>query len=349
MVAMKQAWAALEARDRAADGLFVYSVRTTGVYCRPSCGARRARPENMAFHATCAEAERAGFRPCLRCHPERAREDAASVASACRALESAERRPQLAQLARTAGLSPFHFHRLFKATTGVTPGQYAAGRRGERVRAALAGSRSVTDALYEAGYQSSGRFYAEAQGALGMAPARYRAGGAKLAIEFAVAECSLGWALVAATTRGLCAVTLGDDAAALIADLTRRFPRAVVRPAPPGFARKVARVIRLIATPARGIELPLDIQGSAFQVRVWQALQRIPAGETRSYTELARMAGAPRAARAVASACGANPLAVVIPCHRARRASGELAGYRWGIERKKELLRRESGGRGLKK
>ncbi|HXR96808.1 MAG TPA: bifunctional DNA-binding transcriptional regulator/O6-methylguanine-DNA methyltransferase Ada [Terriglobales bacterium] len=349
MEAMTRAWAALEARDRAADGQFVYSVRTTGVYCRPSCGARRALPENVAFHATCAEAERAGFRPCLRCHPERAREDAASVAAACRALESTERRPKLSQLARAAGLSPFHFHRLFKATTGVTPGQYAAGRRGERVRAALAGSRSVTDALYDAGYQSSGRFYAAAQATLGMAPARYRAGGAQLAIEFAIAECSLGRALVAATPRGLCAVMLGDDPRALVADLKRRFPRAAVRPAPPAFGRKVAQVVRLIATPGRGMELPLDIQGSAFQVRVWQALRQIPAGETRSYSELARTIGAPGAVRAVASACGANPLAVVIPCHRARRASGELAGYRWGIERKKELLRRESGARGPKK
>jgi AraC family transcriptional regulator of adaptative response/methylated-DNA-[protein]-cysteine methyltransferase len=339
-------WAALRARDARADGSFFYSVSTTGVYCRPSCAARPARPEHVAFHATAAAAERAGFRPCKRCKPEQpplAERQAARVAELCRLIERSEEPPSLEQLARHAGLSAFHTHRLFKAVTGVTPRAYAAAQRAARVKAELAKSGSVTQAIYGAGFSGSGRFYAQSNQLLGMTPTHLRAGGEGLAIRFAIGECSLGSILVAATERGVCAILLGDDPEQLAHDLERRFPRAQLIGADAGFERLVAEVVGLVEQPRVGRELPLDVRGTAFQRRVWQALREIPAGQTTSYTQLAEAIGAPKAVRAVAQACGKNPLAVAIPCHRVVRTDGALSGYRWGVERKRALLAREAG------
>lgn len=339
-------WAALRARDPAADGVFVYSVRTTGVYCRPSCAARPARPENVAFHATTADAERAGFRPCKRCKPDqppRAARQAEQVAALCRIIERAERVPTLDELARRAGLSAFHTHRLFKSVTGVTPRAYAAAHRARRVRGELAARATVTEAIYGAGYGSSARFYEASNELLGMTPTAYRAGGKGLAIRYALGTCSLGSVLVAATERGVCAILLGDDRPALVRDLAARFPRAQLVDCDAAFAELVAQVVALVEQPGLGAELPLDIRGTAFQQRVWTALRRIPAGQTASYADVARRIGAPRAVRAVAQACAANPLAVAIPCHRVVRQGGDLSGYRWGVERKRTLLAREAG------
>ncbi len=339
-------WAAVAARDAAADGRFFYSVRTTGVYCRPSCAARTPKPENVAFHATAADAERAGFRPCKRCRPGElplAARQAARVAELCRYIESAERAPTLGELARRARMSPFHLHRLFKAATGLTPKAYAAAHRAQRVRHALGRADSVTAALYDAGYGSNGRFYAESDRVLGMTPARYRAGGKDAVIRFAVGQCSLGAILVAASERGVCAIQLGDDPAGLVRELEARFPRAQLTGGDGAFERVVAQVVGLVEAPGTGADLPLDVRGTAFQQRVWQALRRIPAGSTATYTEIARRIGAPDSVRAVAHACASNRIAIAIPCHRVVRTDGGLAGYRWGIERKRALLEREAG------
>jgi AraC family transcriptional regulator of adaptative response/methylated-DNA-[protein]-cysteine methyltransferase len=339
-------WPAVIGRDAASDGAFYYSVRTTGVYCRPSCAARPPRPENVAFHPTRADAERAGFRPCKRCKPDqppRAERQAAQVAVLCRLLETAETVPTLDELAAHIGQSSFHTHRMFKAVTGVTPRAYAAAHRAERVRAELRTAPSVTDAIYGAGYGSSGRFYETSTARLGMTPGRFRAGGAGVAIGFATGTCSLGTVLVAASDRGVCAILLGDDGDQLAADLARRFPRARLAPGGDGFAALVAQVVAHVEAPGIGAGLPLDIQGTAFQQRVWAALSAIPAGATRSYREVAAAIGAPSAVRAVAAACAANPIAVVIPCHRVVRGDGDLSGYRWGIDRKRALLDREAG------
>ena len=343
-------WREVVARDARADGRFVYSVRTTGVYCRPSCGSRRARPENVRFHASAADAERAGFRPCLRCQPSQpplAQRQAALVTAACRRIEHAESAPRLAELACDAGLSPFHFHRVFKAVTGLTPRAYAAAHRGRRLRERLAdrdaaATGSVTDAIYDAGFNSSARAYEATDAVLGMTPATYRAGGTAMRIRFAVGECSLGSILVAQSDRGLCAILLGDDPDALLRDLQDRFPKATLLAGDAAFERVVATVVGTVEAPRLGLDLPLDVRGTAFQQRVWQALRTIPPGATASYAEIARRIGAPSAVRAVAGACAANPLAVAIPCHRVVRTDGGLSGYRWGIERKRTLLERET-------
>ncbi|GJE61316.1 bifunctional DNA-binding transcriptional regulator/O6-methylguanine-DNA methyltransferase Ada [Methylobacterium trifolii] len=336
--------AAVAARDARADGRFVYAVRTTGVYCRPSCPSRAALPENVSFHDTCAAAEAAGFRPCRRCRPDEpalAHRHAASVARACRLIEGAETVPALDALAREAGLSPFHFHRVFKAVTGVTPKAYAGAHRAGRVAMGLRQAASVTEALYEAGYNTASRFYASAPERLGMSPSAYRRGGPGQAIRFAVGQCSLGAILVAATDRGVCAILLGDDPEPLVRDLQDCFPKADLIGDDPGFAALVAQVVGLVEAPGRGLDLPLDIGGTAFQQRVWEALRRIPPGTTATYAEVARAIGEPAAVRAVARACGANALAVAIPCHRVVRADGALSGYRWGVARKRDLLARE--------
>ncbi|MBD8532882.1 MULTISPECIES: bifunctional DNA-binding transcriptional regulator/O6-methylguanine-DNA methyltransferase Ada [unclassified Massilia] len=337
-------WAAVQARDPGADGVFYYSVRTTGVYCRPSCGARPALRANVAFHASCADAEAAGFRPCLRCKPDQpplAERQAQAVAAACRLLDAADDAPDLDAVAHAVGMSRFHFQRVFKAHAGVTPKAYAAARRAARVRAALGQENTVTDALYAAGFNSSSRFYAGSEAMLGMAPASFRKGGAGEEIRFAVGACSLGAILVAATSRGICAVLLGDDPDLLLRDLQDRFPKARLIGADAGFEQQVAQVVGLVEAPRIGLDLPLDVRGTAFQQRVWTALRTIPAGETVSYTELAQRIGAPAAVRAVAGACAANPVAVAIPCHRVVRTDGGLSGYRWGIERKAALIARE--------
>lgn len=338
-------WAAVVARDRRADGTFYYSVATTGVYCRPSCGSRRANPKNVRFHRTAADAERAGFRPCRRCRPDGpslAERQAAKIADICRLIESAEKTPSLSTLAQRAGLSAYHFHRLFKAVAGVTPRAYAAAHRAERVRRELGNPRkSVTAAIYDAGFNSGGRFYEAAAGVLGMTPTDYRSGGAATEIKFAVGDCSLGSVLVAQSAKGVCAILLGDDPDALVRDLQDRFPRATLVGGDRAFEQTVAKVIGLIEMPARRLDLPLDVRGTAFQQQVWQALRAIPPGTTASYAEIAARVGAPNGARAVAQACAANTLAVAIPCHRVVRTDGSLSGYRWGVQRKRSLLERE--------
>ena len=340
-------WSAIVARDSTADGTFFYSVRTTGVYCRPSCATRLARPENVRFHLTCAEAEEAGFRPCKRCKPDQpplVEHHAAKIAGICRFIESSESVPSLDELAEHAGLSVYHFHRVFKAITGLTPKAYAAAHRAERMRQQLERSSTVTQAIYEAGYNSNGRFYEESNRVLGMTPTKYRAGGADTEIRFAIGECSLGSILVAQGERGVCAILLGDDPDRLARDLQDRFPHAHLIGGDAGFEGLVAKVVGFVEAPKLGLDLPLDVQGTAFQQRVWQALREIPAGATASYAEVANRIGAPKSVRAVAQACGANPLAVAIPCHRVVRTDGGLSGYRWGVERKRALLEREANG-----
>ena len=340
-------WAAVVVRDARADGKFFYAVRSTGVYCRPSCASRLARPENVEFYATGAAAERAGFRPCKRCKPDQPALDkrhAAKVATICRLIENADEVSSLGELARKAGLSTFHFHRVFKAVTGLTPRAYAAAHRATRIRTELAGNGTVTDAIYGAGYGSNGRFYETSNQVLGMTPSNYRAGGANTEIRFAIGECSLGSILVAQSKRGVCAILLGDDPAALARDLQDRFPRAALVGGDRGFEKLVAKVVGFVEAPALGLDLPLDVRGTAFQQRVWNALRKIPAGATASYTEIAKRIGAPKSVRAVGHACAANALAIAIPCHRVVRTDGALSGYRWGVERKRALLRREASG-----
>lgn len=338
-------WDALVHRDRNADGHFFYSVRTTGVYCRPSCAARLALRRNVAFHATREDAERAGFRPCKRCKPDQGGIEAghaAGVAAASRLIEQSEQLPSLDALAAAAGMSRYHFHRVFKLRTGLTPKAYAAAHRAKRVREQLREAGSVTDAIYGAGFSSSGRFYASAGEDLGMAPSRFRAGGTGESIRFAVGECSLGSILVASTDKGICAIALGDDPQALVEDLQDRFPKAKLIGGDRAFEQLVARVVGFVESPGIGLDLPLDIRGTAFQQRVWQALREVPAGHTVSYAQVANRVGKPAAVRAVAQACGANAIAVAIPCHRVIRNDGQLSGYRWGVERKRALLEREA-------
>jgi AraC family transcriptional regulator, regulatory protein of adaptative response / methylated-DNA-[protein]-cysteine methyltransferase len=340
-------WEAVVRRDRAADGVFYYAVRTTGVYCRPSCAARLARREHVRFHATCTEAEQAGFRPCKRCRPREAplaARQAAAVAAACRAIEEeeAQEMPSLDELAQTAGMSRYHFHRVFKAITGVTPKAYATAHRAQRVRDELSQTDTVTEAIYGAGFHSNGRFYATSSEVLGMTPTVFRSGGIGASIRFAVGECSLGSILVAATDKGVCAILFGDDPDALVRDLQDRFPKAQLIGGDTDFEHVVATVVGFAEAPARGLDLPLDVRGTAFQQRVWQALREIPAGSTASYTDIARRIGAPNAVRGVAQACASNALAVAIPCHRVVRQDGTLSGYRWGVERKRALLEREA-------
>lgn len=338
-------WASVVARDRTVDGTFWYSVATTGVYCRPSCPSRAANPRNVRFFDRIADAEAAGFRPCKRCKPDRSSPDAqnaAMVSRICRLIEEAAEPPPLSELARAAGLSPSHFHRVFKAVTGVTPKVFAAARRADKVRDKLGRSATVTQAIYDAGFNSNGRFYEESEGLLGMTPTEYRAGGANAEIRFAVGECSLGSILVASSEKGVCAIQFGDDPDALVRDLQDRFPAARLIGADGEFERLVATVVGFVEQPARGLDLPLDVRGTAFQQRVWQALREIPAGSTASYLEIAEGIGAPKAARAVARACAANGIALAIPCHRVVRTDGALSGYRWGVERKRALLDREA-------
>lgn len=337
-------WRAVVARDKASDGQFYYSVATTGVYCRPSCPSRLARRGNVRFHASAADAEAAGFRPCKRCKPDGApagAQPAAKVAQACRMIESSEEEPSLAVLARAAGYSPHHFHRVFKSIVGVTPKAYARAHRIARLRANLPESRSVTSAIYESGYGSSGRFYETSSEVLGMSPATFRDGGAHAVIRYAVGRCSLGAILVAATDKGVCAIQLGDDPADLRQELTSRFPKARLVKGDHALERQVAQVIAFVDAPQGSLALPLDVRGTAFQHRVWQELRQIRMGETATYTEIAARIGSPQAVRAVASACASNPVAVAVPCHRVVRKGGALGGYRWGLARKRKLLDRE--------
>jgi AraC family transcriptional regulator, regulatory protein of adaptative response / methylated-DNA-[protein]-cysteine methyltransferase len=341
-------WQAVTNRDPAADSAFVYSVRTTGVYCRPACASRLPKRENVQFHATWREAEAAGFRACKRCKPARegeglAERQAAAVARACRLIEESEEMPSLDDLASSVGMSSYHFHRVFKAHTGLTPRKYAVGHRSRRVRDELTERGTVTEAIYGAGFSSSSRFYESSSEVLGMTPTMFRAGGSGTSIRFAVGESWLGPILVAASDKGVCAILLGDDPDALARQLQDSFPNAEIIGGDADFERLVATVVGFVENPSIGLDLPLDIRGTAFQQRVWEALRRIPFGSTASYAEIAQRIGEPQAVRAVAQACGANSLAVAIPCHRVIRTDGDLSGYRWGVKRKEQLLRREKG------
>ncbi|KFE56813.1 bifunctional DNA-binding transcriptional regulator/O6-methylguanine-DNA methyltransferase Ada [Pseudomonas syringae] len=338
-------WAAVLARDASADGQFVYAVRTTGVYCRPSSLSRLPHRGNVLFFDTAAAAEAAGYRPSRRAAADQsnvAEQHAALVAQACRRIEQAEVSPSLSQLAFDAGLSPYHFHRVFKALTGVTPKGYANAQRASKVRHHLVAGNSVTEALYDAGFNSNSRFYANAQALLGMKPEQFRKGGSDTEIRFALGECSLGSILVAQSPRGVCAILLGDDPEVLVRNFQDQFRNALLIGADHDFEQMIAKVVGFTEAPGLGLDLPLDMRGTAFQQRVWLALQEIPPGSTASYAEIAQKIGAPKSFRAVAQACGANSLAVAIPCHRVVRSDGNLSGYRWGIERKQKLLERES-------
>ena len=338
-------YAAVIRRDGALDGQFFYGVQTTGVYCRPSCAARLALRKNVSFHLNGEAAERAGFRPCKRCRPNKASQQerhAALVCAACRMIDEAEELPSLEDIARKVGVSPFHFHRVFKRTAGVTPKGYADARRAARLQAGLGSSDSVTTAIYDAGFKAPSRFYESATERLGMTPSVYRKGGANASIHFAVAQCSLGAILVATTEKGVCAISFGDDPDALVRELQDRFPKAELVGGDAAFERLVARVVGFVEAPGQGLDLPLDIRGTVFQQRVWQALRAIPAGTTASYARIAAEIGAPAAVRAVAQACANNTLAVAIPCHRVVRSDGAPSGYRWGVERKRALLDREA-------
>lgn len=337
-------WQSVLARDAGADGTFVYAVRTTGVYCRPSCPSRHARAANVAFFAGPDQAEAAGYRACLRCHPRGqspAEANAALIAEACRMIEAADEPLSTEELARRIGLSRFHFHREFKARTGMTPHSYARAHRAGVMRQALRDEASVTAAIHRAGFGSASRFYEASQDMIGMQPSAFHKGGQDTEIRFALAQSALGAVLVASTARGVCAISLGDEPEPLLRELQDRFPKARLIGADPEYEALVAQVVGFVENPAKGLDLPLDIQGTVFQQRVWQALRDLRAGETVSYADLAQRIGAPRAVRAVAGACAANKIAVAIPCHRVIRTDGELSGYRWGIGRKRDLLRRE--------
>jgi AraC family transcriptional regulator of adaptative response/methylated-DNA-[protein]-cysteine methyltransferase len=338
-------WARIVARDKMADGQFWYSVSTTGVYCRPSCPSRTANPSNVTLHDSLESARATGFRPCKRCNPEGRSlesENAALVAKACRIIEESEEEPSLDELAREVHRSASYFHRVFKAVTGLTPKAYAAAHRARKVREGLEAGNSVTEAIYGAGFNSSGRFYEKSTGMLGMTPTQYRAGGLNEDIKFAVGQTSLGAILVASSAKGVAAILLGDDPDKLVRNLQDRFPRARLVGADRAYEALIARVVGFVENPGLGLDLPLDVRGTAFQRRVWQALQEIPVGERVSYSEIARRIGLPGSARAVAGACASNHLAVAIPCHRVVRNDGSLSGYAWGVERKQALLEREA-------
>lgn len=338
-------WDRILARDKSADGRFWYSVSTTGIYCRPSCPSRTANPKNVALHDTMESARATGCRPCKRCNPDGRSlesENVELVAKACRIIEENEEEPSLEELAEAVGLSPSYFHRVFKAATGLTPKGYAAADRAKKVRKGLATGNRVTEAIYDAGFNSSGRFYEKSTGMLGMTPTQYRSGGTNEEIKFAVGETSLGAILVATSKKGVAAILLGDDPDKLVRDLQDRFPKARLIGADSEYEALIARVVGFVENPHIGLDLPLDVRGTAFQRRVWQALQEIPIGQRISYAELARRIGSPNAVRAVAGACAANDLAVAIPCHRVVRNDGALSGYAWGVERKKALLDREA-------
>lgn len=338
-------WARIVARDKSADGQFWYSVSTTGIYCRPSCPSRTANPKNISLHDTLAAAQATGCRPCKRCDPNGSSfhiQNAALIEQACRIIEGSETAPSLKALAEAVQLSSGHFHRLFKAQTGLTPKNYATAHRDHKLRDRLMHGSRVTDAIYDAGFGSNSRFYHQSSAILGMKPGRYRNGGADEVLHFAVAQCSLGSLLVASSEKGVASILLGDDPDTLVRDLQDRFPKAELVGCDPSYEAMVAKVTGFIEAPEMGLDLPLDIRGTAFQQRVWQALREIPAGKTITYAEIARRIGSPSAARAVAGACAANPIAVAIPCHRVIRNDGSLSGYRWGVAQKRKLLSREA-------
>ena len=337
-------WQAVATRDAAAEGQFFYAVITTGVFCRVTCPSRQPRRKNVAFYDKAEQALKAGWRPCRRCHPTGrsiAESQVAAIRRACALIDAAETPPPLKELAAAVSLSPYHFHRLFKAIVGVTPRDYAAAKRTGKLQHELAAGTPVAEAIYGAGYGSSSRLYENSRATLGMTPGSFRAGAAGQIIRWGIAETPLGRLIVAATDAGICMIEFGADEAELEARLAARFPKARTVRADAELAAPLEAVAGFIELPERGLDLPLDIQGTAFQRRVWQALQQVPAGTTASYAEIAARIGQPSAARAVAGACAANHLALAIPCHRIVAGNGDLAGYRWGVDRKRALLERE--------
>jgi AraC family transcriptional regulator of adaptative response/methylated-DNA-[protein]-cysteine methyltransferase len=347
-ISSDERWRAVLERDGSLDGAFVYGVRSTGIYCRPSCPSRKPQRQYVTFFAVPELAEQAGFRPCLRCSPEMHPSldpQLELVRQVCRLIsesaESADGSPTLVALAEGAGVSPHHLQKLFKRVTGITPRQYADALRLGTLKESLRNGWSVTDAIYKAGYGSSSRLYEQASAQLGMTPAAYRRGGQGMAISYALADCSLGKLLAAATERGICAVSLGDDEAALEVALRREFGAAQLQRDDSALYEWVEPVLQQLEGRRPHVDLPLDVQATAFQRIVWEQLRRIPYGETRSYSQIASAIGRPEASRAVAMACATNPAAVVIPCHRAVRQDGNLGGYRWGVQRKEKLLAQE--------
>jgi AraC family transcriptional regulator of adaptative response/methylated-DNA-[protein]-cysteine methyltransferase len=341
----EQCWQAVLARDASRDGTFVYAVRSTGVYCRPSCPAVRPRRDRVLFFPFSEAAERAGYRSCRRCRPDHAASPdphVELVRRACRYMQANLESPlTLAALGREVGLSPPHLQRTFKRVTGITPRQYADACRLDRLKTRLKERRTVTMALVEAGYGSTSRLYERASSQLGMTPGTYQRGGRNMHIRYTVAACPLGRLLLAGTDRGICAVYLGDADEELAAALVHEYPAAEIARADTGLEAWVKEVLNHLNGQQPHLDLPLDVQATAFQWRVWQELRAIPYGNTRTYSEIAEALGQPTAVRAVARACATNPVSVVIPCHRVVREDGNLAGYRWGLERKKELLAQE--------
>lgn len=338
-------WQVVLQRDSTGDGAFYYAVKTTGIFCRPGCSSRTPKRENVAFFETVRAAEEAGFRACKRCDPAGtppSQQLTQLITQACQQIESAETEPTLTELAESANMSKWHFQRVFKQTVGLTPKQYAKAKRTQRFRASLKTSPTVTDAIYDAGFGSSSHAYEKE--ILAMTPTTYRNGADGLHIRYTISPCSLGQVIIAMTERGVCAIAFNDDEASLVAELNKSFPKAEIMKAEDDLAETVGAVVALIDEPSANHDLPLDIQGTVFQEQVWQALRGIPAGTTIGYAELAQRIGRPKASRAVAQACGANKIAVAIPCHRVVRSDGSLGGYRWGIERKEVLLAREVGG-----
>lgn len=340
MLDVDKAWEAFTRRDRAFDGRFVIGVLTTGIYCRPSCAARQPRRENVRFFADGAAARAAGLRACKRCRPDEVSRDAAAVLAAIDEIKVSEGLPQLAELARAVGYSPTHFQRVFTRATGLSPAAYARALREERAREALSSGGSVTEAIYEAGFEAPSRFYESLDGKLGMAPSAWARGGEGVTIEWAVVATSLGPMLVAATAKGVCRLSFAETRE----DLAARFPNAELVEGGAEFAALLQRVVDAVEHPGTGADIPLDVRGTAFQERVWAELRKIPPGETRSYAEIAAAAGHPTAVRAAGSANGANNVAVLIPCHRVVRSDGSLGGYAYGLDIKRELLSREAKG-----
>jgi len=333
-------WQAFIERDTRYDGQFVTAVTTTGIFCRPSCSARKPHRENVRFFTDCNEAEAAGFRACHRCLPQEAAPQARLVYEVCRFIEDhLDEDVTLAALGTNLHVSPFHLQRVFKRMMGISPREYADQVRVQRLKEALKTGDSVTDAVYEAGYGSSSRVYENTP--LGMTPGEYRRGGHAVGIRYTLVSCVLGWLLVAATEKGVCAVSLGDDATVLENRLHHEYPAAALERADEDLQAWVMPILNKLEGCVDQLDLPLDIQATAFQRQVWQALQEIPCGVTRSYSEIARTIGNPKATRAVARACASNPVALVIPCHRVVREDGNLGGYRWGLERKEYLLENE--------
>lgn len=331
------AWAAFERRDRSLDGKFVGAVKTTGIYCKPSCPARRPKRENVLFFDDGEAARAAGFRPCLRCTSDEVGRDRDAVRRAAAMIEAADEPPKLDDLAAAVGYAPHHFQRLFTRDMGVSPAAYSRAVRARRAGNNLNGDKSVTEAIYDSGYAAPSRFYADAKDRLGMTPSAWRDGGRGETIRYAMLDTPLGQMLVAATPKGICRLTFDEDEAAL----RRRFPNAAILPADGAMASLIGGVLQAVETPSAMPDLPIDVAGTAFQEAVWKELRKIPVGETRSYADIAAAVGQPNATRAVGTANGSNPVAVLVPCHRVIRSDGSLGGYAGGLDRKRKLLAAE--------